>query len=45
VPSIPARMERNFLINRDHEDAHGITHDLAEPVWWDERLYGGREEH
>jgi RES domain-containing protein len=39
VPSIPARPERNFLINPQHDDAEGITHTLPEPVWWDERLY------
>jgi len=40
VPSIPARLERNILINPLHPDAAPITHDLSEPVWWDERLYG-----
>jgi RES domain-containing protein len=40
VPSIPARLERNFLINPLHADAVTITHELPEPVWWDERLYG-----
>jgi RES domain-containing protein len=39
VPSIPARLERNFLINPKHPDAAAITYDLAEPTWWDERLY------
>jgi RES domain-containing protein len=39
VPSIPARIERNFLINPLHPDAKAITHALPEPVWWDERLY------
>lgn len=39
VPSMPARMERNFLINPEHPDAAGITHDMPEPVWWDARLY------
>jgi len=39
VPSIPARIERNFLINPSHPDAKGITHKLPEPVWWDDRLY------
>ncbi len=39
VPSIPARIERNFLINPVHADAEGIAHTLPEPVWWDERLY------
>lgn len=40
VPSIPARLERNILINPRHRDAAGITCELPEPVWWDERLYG-----
>lgn len=40
VPSIPARLERNILINPAHPDAAAITYDLPEPVWWDERLYG-----
>jgi RES domain-containing protein len=40
VPSIPARLERNFLINPAHPDAKGIMHALPEPAWWDERLYG-----
>ena len=40
VPSIPARIERNILINPAHPDSARITHDLPEPVWWDDRLYG-----
>jgi len=40
VPSIPARIERNVLINPEHPDAAAISHDLPEPVWWDDRLYG-----
>lgn len=40
VPSIPARLERNILINSHHPDAAAITHELPEPVWWDGRLYG-----
>ena len=40
VPSIPARVERNFLINPAHPDAAAITHDLPEPIWWDDRLFG-----
>jgi RES domain-containing protein len=39
VPSIPARVERNILINPAHADAKGITYSLPEPVWWDDRLY------
>jgi len=39
VPSIPARIERNILINPTHPAAAGITDELPEPVWWDERLY------
>ena len=40
VHSIPARIDRNILINPDHPEAEQITHDLPEPVWWDERLFG-----
>ena len=40
VPSIPARLERNILINPLHPDAKAITTELPEPIWWDERLYG-----
>jgi RES domain-containing protein len=39
VPSIPARIERNILINPAHPEAARITHELPEPVWWDDRLY------
>lgn len=39
VPSLPARPERNILVNPLHPDAKHITHTMAEPVWWDERLY------
>lgn len=39
VPSIPARLERNVVINPLHPDATGITRDLPQPVWWDARLF------
>src|SRR5947199_3567658 len=39
VPSIPAWLERNILINPVHPEAKRITHTMPEPVWWDERLY------
>ncbi|WP_343065428.1 RES family NAD+ phosphorylase [Gluconacetobacter sacchari] len=39
VPSIPARIERNILVNPRHPDAGMITFDLPEPIWWDGRLY------
>ena len=42
VPSMPARLERNILINPLHPDARGITYTMPEPVWWDERLYSKR---
>jgi RES domain-containing protein len=41
VPSIPARVDRNFLINLQHPEARAMTRDLPVPVWWDERLFGG----
>jgi RES domain-containing protein len=40
VPSIPARVERNILINPAHSDARAISFELPEPIWWDDRLYG-----
>ena len=39
VPSMPARLERNIIINPLHPDAAGITRDLPQPVWWDARLF------
>ena len=39
VPSYVARIERNIVINPSHDDARKIEHSLAEPVWWDKRLY------
>jgi RES domain-containing protein len=39
VPSVVARMERNFVINDDHPDARRITTSLHQPVWWDDRLF------
>ena len=42
VPSIPARVERNILINPAHADSKGIIYSLPEPVWWDDRLYNRR---
>ncbi len=40
VPSYVARLDRNVIINPMHDDAKKITTSLAEPVWWDDRLYG-----
>jgi RES domain-containing protein len=40
VPSFVARLDRNIIINPAHNDAKKITTSLAEPVWWDVRLYG-----
>lgn len=39
VPSFVARIERNILINPEHPEFPRITHDLAQPVWWDARLF------
>lgn len=39
VPSYVARIERNVVINPEHVDAAAIETSLAEPVWWDERLF------
>ena len=42
VPSVVARMERNFLLNPAHPQFHEVTHDLHVPVWWDTRLFPTR---
>lgn len=39
VPSVVVRMERNVLINPFHPDFGRVTHGLAEPVRWDDRLF------
>jgi RES domain-containing protein len=39
VPSVVARMERNFLINPAHPDFGRIRTSLHQPVWWDARLF------
>ncbi len=39
VPSMPARIDRNILINPSHPEFARITHSLPEPIWWDARLY------
>lgn len=39
VPSIPARLDNNVLINPEHDEAKQITFELAKPVWWDARLF------
>ncbi len=40
VPSLVARMERNFLIHPEHPEFAKVTHGLHRPVWWDGRLFG-----
>jgi RES domain-containing protein len=40
VPSFVARVERNVIINPHYDDASSIEVDLAQPVWWDRRLFG-----
>lgn len=40
VPSIPARVERNFLINPRHPEVAAIRYELPQPIWWDDRLFG-----
>ena len=39
VPSVVARVDRNFLLNPDHPGITRVTHGLHQPVWWDERLF------
>ena len=39
VPSIVARIEKNFLINPEHPEFRRVTTSLHQPVWWDRRLF------
>lgn len=39
VPNYVARIERTIVINPAHADAGGIEVGLAEPAWWDRRLF------
>lgn len=39
VPSLPARIERNVLINLTHVDARHIVAGAPQAIWWDERLF------
>ncbi|HEV7229615.1 RES family NAD+ phosphorylase [Brevundimonas sp.] len=39
VPSVVARMERNFVFNTAHPDFAGVAPGLETPVWWDARLF------
>jgi RES domain-containing protein len=39
VPSVVAREENNFLVNPQHVEFPQVTHSLATPIWWDERLF------
>lgn len=40
VPSVVARLDRNFLINPAHPEFSRIETSLHEPVFWDRRLFG-----
>ena len=39
MPSVVARMERNFVFNTGHADFKAITTGFETPIWWDERLF------
>lgn len=39
VPSVVARLEKNILINTEHEEFPRIATSLHHPVWWDKRLF------
>ena len=39
VPSVIARLDRNFLINPAHPEFADIATSLHEPVFWDARLF------
>lgn len=39
VPSVVARMERNFVFDARHPEFASIRVGQETPVWWDERLF------
>ena len=39
VPSVVARIEKNFIINPEHPEFRHLTAGLHQPVWWDRRLF------
>jgi RES domain-containing protein len=39
VPSVVARLEKNFLLNPAHAEFAQIATTLHQPVWWDTRLF------
>ena len=39
VPSVVARMERNFVFNTGHPEFDRIKTGLETPIWWDDRLF------
>jgi RES domain-containing protein len=40
VPSAPAPIEQNVLINMAHPEAQRILPGREIPIWWDKRLFG-----
>jgi RES domain-containing protein len=40
VPSVVARVDRNFLINPEHPQFGKLSASLHQPIWWDNRLFG-----
>lgn len=40
VPSVVARIDRNFLVNPEHPQFHRIETSFHQPIWWDSRLFG-----
>ena len=39
VPSVVARVDRNFLINPEHPEFARLSTSLHQPIWWDGRLF------
>lgn len=39
VPSVVARVERNFLINPEHPEFPQVKPSMHSPIWWDDRLF------
>lgn len=42
VPSVVARIERNILINTQHDEFTRINSSRERSIWWDERLFEDR---
>lgn len=39
VPSVAARVDRNFLVNPEHPQFARVKASPHQPIWWDSRLF------